>query len=170
MFNLTKKSLSGAEFAQRKSSDRTFLKTMTAKWSFHQWWPLQSYAERFFGITSARTWCERPIFSTGWRSMPYVVCYNRFFASNVSWTSHKFGEIWRYHLATEIARFDTARFFFVGLPQKQGLYQSSTVSVPKSTYRKKLPTFLSKHCATLWKVSKIELQLASTLKMVICQM
>jgi len=32
---------------------------------FHQWWPLQSYAERFFGTISAQTWCGRPVFPTG---------------------------------------------------------------------------------------------------------
>jgi len=29
----------------------------------------------------ARTWCGRPVFPTGWCSMPYIVCHNRFFAS-----------------------------------------------------------------------------------------
>jgi len=122
MFNSTKKSLSGVEFARRKSSDRIFSKTMTAK-RFPSMvavaMPSDLLAPQVHELGVKGLYFQQALHAI-YRLLQSLLCVKCFLdasyrnlATEITWPPRS---IWH------------RQIFFVGLPQKQGLYQSSTVS------------------------------------------
>jgi len=147
MFNSTKKSLSSVKFARRNSSDRT-LKTMMAK-RFHQWWLLQSYAERFFGTTSTNLVWKVCIFNRMAlhviRLSQSLLCVKYFLDASYRNLAispdYQDRPIW-HHQISVCGAISKERFISI---------VHSLSLLWKSTYRKKLPTFLPKHLRNVMK-------------------